>query len=127
MEAIDVFAGIDGADDFFFVDVLGRWALNEDAVDGGIVVEIAHDLHEFLLAGASGENNFLRENAEITASFDFGADVDLGGRIFADEDNREARLDALGGEGEYFLAAFGKNGGGYGFSVDEIHGVVGVV
>lgn len=124
MEAIDVFAGIDGADDFFFVDVLGRWALDEDAVDGGIVVEIAHDLHEFLLAGGGGEDNFLGENAEIAAGFDFGTDVDLGGWIFANEDNSEARLNALGGESENFLAAFGKNSGGYGFSVDEIHGVL---
>jgi hypothetical protein len=84
-------------------------------------------LHEFLLAGGGGENNFLGENAEVAAGFDFGADVDLGGWIFANEDNSEARLNALGGESENFLAAFGKNSGGYGFSVDEIHGVDGMV
>jgi hypothetical protein len=84
-------------------------------------------LHEFLLAGAGGEDDFLGENAEITAGFDFGTDVNLGGWIFANEDNREARLNALGGESENFLAAFGKNSGGYGFSVDEIHGVDGMV
>ena len=49
------------ADDGFLVDVLGRRRLDEDAVDGGIGVEIADDLEQFLLRGFRRAVRFSRE------------------------------------------------------------------
>ena len=55
VEAVDVLAGVDGADDGGFVDVAGRRALHQDAVDGGVGVELADHGEQFLLAGGGGQ------------------------------------------------------------------------
>lgn len=71
VEAVHVFAWVDGAHDFFFVDVLGWRRLDEDAVDGGIGVEFGDDFEEFGLGGFGGEGDFTRVEAEFGTGADF--------------------------------------------------------
>lgn len=75
VEAVDVFGGINGADDFGFVDVLGWGALDKDAVDGGIGVELFDECDQFRLGGRGGEFVFDTVEAEVAAFFVLGADV----------------------------------------------------
>ena len=96
VEAIDVLARVDLADDGFLVDVLGRRRLDEDAVDGGVGVEIADDLEQFLLGGFRGQFDFQRVESELGAGAGFRADIDLRRGIAADQHHGEAGPDALG-------------------------------
>ena len=119
VEAVDVFGGVDGADDFGFVDVLGRGALDEDAVDGGVGVELFDEGDQFGLGGGGGEFVFDAVEAEVLALFVLGADVGAGGGVVTDEDDGEAGGDATGFEGGDFGAAFGEDFFGDGGSGDE--------
>lgn len=60
-------------------------------------------------------------NAEVVAGFDFGADIDVGCWIIANEDHGESWGDAMGKECGGFVTAFFEDLGGYGFSINEIH------
>lgn len=77
VEAVDVFARVDGEDDGFFVDVFRGGALDEDAVDAVVGVELPDEVDELVLGGFGGQGPFLGVDAEFGAGFDFGADVDL--------------------------------------------------
>ena len=81
MEAIDVLARIDGANDGFFIDVFGRGRLNKDAMDCGIGIQIGDDFEEFGLGGFGRKFDFDRVETEIGAGAGFGADVNGGGGI----------------------------------------------
>jgi hypothetical protein len=86
-----------------------RGGLDEDAVDGGVGVEIGDDGEEIVLRGGCGEGDVAREEAEIAAGADLGADVGLGGGVIADDDDGEAGDDALSFHGGDVCAAFFKD------------------
>ena len=119
VEAVDVFGGVDGADDLGFVDVLGRGALDEDAVDGGVGVELFDEGDQFCLRRGGGEFVFDAVQAEVLALFVLGADIGAGGGVVTDEDDSEAGGDATGFEGGDFRFAFSEDFFGDGGSGDE--------
>ena len=119
MKAVDIFARIDRADDFLFVDVFRWWRLHEDTVDRGVGIEIAHDLQQFVLRGARGQLDLARKNSELAAGADFRSDIHMRGRIIADQHDREAGRGAAGFEGFDFRAALIEHGGGHGFSIKQ--------
>ncbi len=57
VEAVDVFVWADGADDGGLVNVGWRGGLDEDAVDGGVGVEVGDDGEEIVLRGGGGESD----------------------------------------------------------------------
>ena len=119
VESIDVLARIDGADHGLLVDVFRRRTLDEDAVDGGIGIQITHDLQEFFLGGLGGQLDLAREKAKLGAGAGLRADIDLGRGVRADEHDGKAGRDAERGEGGGFDAAFIEHGGGDGFSIKD--------
>ena len=76
MEAIDVLARIDGADDAVFIEVFWKRELNEDAVDAGIGIQLGNDFEEILLGAILGEFDFGGVETEICAGASLGADID---------------------------------------------------
>ena len=119
VEAIDVFGGVDGLNDGCLIDVFRRWALDENAVDGGIQIQLPHEGEDFLLRGAGGQLMLHRVEAEVFALFVLGADISTGGWVITDEDNGEAGGDATGFEGGDFCFAFSEDFFGDGGSGDE--------
>lgn len=91
VEAVDIFADVDGVKDSFFVDMVGEGELDEDAVDGGVGVEFLDEGEEVVLADIFGA--FVGDGADT--GFGAGAffHTDVGGRggIIADKDSGEAR------------------------------------
>lgn len=119
VKAVNVFGGVDGAHDFRFVDMLGRWALHENAVDGGVGVELFDQGDQFCLCRGGGEFVFDAVQAEVFALFIFGTDVSAGSGVVTDEDDGESRRDAPGFEISDFSTAFGEDFFGDGGSGDE--------
>ncbi len=124
VEAIDVLAGIDGGDDGSLIDMIGRWGLDEDAVDGGVCIELANKPDELLLLRLGGHLVFHRVKAEFQAFACLRADVCAGGGVIADEDDGEAGGDALGLERLHGRLGLGVDFFGNGFSVYQGHGEV---
>ena len=124
MKPVDVLGGIDGFDDSLFVDVRRGRGLDEDAVDGRVVVEFANEVEQLLLGSGGGEFELQRVHSEVVGHFVLGTYVGLGSGVGADEDHGEAWGDAHGFEGVYGGAGFGVGFCGDGFSVDELHGAV---
>ena len=100
MEAVNVFFRVDGEDDFLFIDLRRRRRLNEDSVDFRVLVEGVDDVENLLLSGIFRKHDFFGIDAEFTAFFDFGGDIDLGCGIVADEHDRET------GTASIFLCQF---------------------
>ena len=109
VKAVDVLQGIDPLDDGRLVDLLGQRQLHQDAVDRRIVVQSVDRGEQFGLGSR-------REAAErvpfIPAALQAAslvADVDLAGRIVADQHDGQARDDPsfgsqLGDLGAYLAA-----------------------
>ena len=52
-ESVNILIGVDGVDDALFVDVLGEWELDDEAVDFGVVVEEVDGFQQGFLGSAS--------------------------------------------------------------------------
>ena len=102
MEAVDIFGGIDGFEDFLGVNLCGKRKLDEDAVDVVAAIEIFDDGEQFAGADCSGRGEVEAGEAEFFAGCDFAGDVDFGGGIFTDENGGEAGADSGVAEGGDF-------------------------
>ena len=104
----------------FSADVLGQGRLDEDAVDGGVGIEVVEDLEELVLGD--------RERGEDDAAFDTDLRSGLllflhignGGGVVADAYEGDAGLAAVQG-GDFGFEFRDDVGGGF-VSVDEFHG-----
>ena len=103
MKTVDIFCGLDSFENFFGVDLFGERKLDEDAVDVVVAVEIVDEFKHVLGCGRGERRVQPTGDAELFAGGDFAFDVELGGRIFSDEDGGETGTDALGVEARDFV------------------------
>ena len=96
MESVHILVGGDGLDHAVFVDVLGERHLNENAVHRVIVVQLLNQGEEVLLGGIRIEAVLVGFDSQLLAGSGLVPHVDLRGRIFAHQDHRQARCDAIG-------------------------------
>jgi hypothetical protein len=81
----------------------------EDAVHLVVAVQAIDESEHILCCDRRRRRVEETGEAELLASGDLALHVELGGRIFADEDGSKARLDASGGERANFVLQFGEN------------------
>ncbi len=78
------------------VQVLRQWQLQQDAVDCRIVVEAVDQVGQRFLSGFGRQVIGLGDEADLFTVFTLVRDINLRGRIAADQDHREAgRAQAL--------------------------------
>ena len=104
----------------------GEGKLHQDAVDRRVGVEAVDQREQLYLRGAFRQVVGPGEEADLFAVLALVRDIDLGGRIAADQDHRQAGnaqalLAALGDALGYLLA----EAGGDRFAVDQFCGHVG--
>ena len=82
--------------DLIFIDMLGQRKLNEDAVDFRVFVELVDQCQQVVLRWCRRAGDFVAVDADFFAGLFFGGDIGFGGRVFADQDYRQAGRDAFG-------------------------------
>ena len=90
VEAIDVLGRIHGAEDSRFVHVPGKRELNEDPVDRIVGVELGDEVEDVALGRVGREAVVARVDPRLVRCLVLAPDVDVGGRIVAHENRREA-------------------------------------
>ena len=122
-QAIDVLARVDPVDHRLLVEMVGKRQLDEDAVDRGIGVEPVDQRVQRLLGGIGGKQVLEALHAAGHGLLALVADIDLAGRILADQHHREPRL-APGGRLEAcrHLRHPGAQAFGEGLAVDDRRG-----
>ena len=73
------------------IDVRGQGHLHEDGVDALLLVQLIDDGEQFGGGDGDGRRVLLAVDAQVVAGFDLVADVDLAGRVLADEHDGQAR------------------------------------
>ncbi len=71
VEAVDVLAEIDRAEDFLLLEVARQRRLDEDAVDFRIVVEPVDQVEQFLLGGFLFQHDRVGADADLLAFWPF--------------------------------------------------------
>jgi hypothetical protein len=89
MEPVHVLGGGDCLDDDTFVDVVRQRNLHEDAVDRLVRVELADQAQQLRLRRGVGQVVAHRHEPALLAGGALVSDVDLRGRVVADEHDRE--------------------------------------
>ncbi len=97
MKAVDVFARIDRGDDARRIDLRRQRQLHQDAVHGGIGVELTDKTEQLVGAGRGGQMKVERLHADFDDGARFAADIGFARRIFADQDHRQAGDETLRG------------------------------
>jgi hypothetical protein len=98
--AVHVLGGAARAHDRVLVDVRGQRQLDEDPVDPGVGVQLADQVEQLAFRDRGVGAVVDRAHPDLLREAALVADVDLGGRVLADEDGGQARLAAvLGNEG----------------------------
>ena len=122
VKAVDVLLRNNGLEKTARVHMLWQRELNEDAVDVVASVERVDQREQFLGGDARGRRVHLGVDSELAAGFDFAANVDLRGGVFADEHDGEAGSVA-GVAGSFDLARdFGLDLGGDGDAIQNASG-----
>src|SRR5258706_8899087 len=106
MEAVDIFGGIDGHQDFFLVHLRGQRQLHQDAVNLVAAVQVFDQSEQFGGGRGFGWGVLLAVQANLFARFDFATDVNFRCRVVADEDDGEAGADSGGCHGLRFRSHF---------------------
>ena len=124
MEAIDVLGGIDGGQHLHRVDMLRKRQLHENAVAGGVAVELLDQRQHIGLGRFGGKPVLPRVHADFDGLLRLVGDIDSGGRILAHQHHREAGGEAvLCLEFGHGLCNAAAQGFGIGLAVDEFrHG-----
>ena len=106
MKAVHVLSGIDGFENALGVDLRREGKLDENAVNGVIVVQVTNEA-QHLVGGDGGERRVHPTGeAELLAGGDLGFDVQLRGGIFAGEDRSQAGTNAFAVEAGNFAFQF---------------------
>ena len=77
------------AQDEALVDVVRQRQLHEDPVDGVVGVQLGDEREQVVLAGLGRQMMVVRLDPGLAGRLVLLADVDLGGRVVADEDGRQ--------------------------------------
>ena len=91
MQAVDILGGIDGIDHGLGVQALGQRQLHENAVHGGIAVELGDHRQQIGLRDVGRQLVLERGHAGSLGLRMLGADIDFAGGIVADQNHCEAR------------------------------------
>ena len=97
MKAVDVLGRIDRGDDARRIDLRRQWQLHQDAVHGGIGVELTDKAKELVGAGRGRQMKIKRLHADFDDSARLAAHVGFARRIFADQDHRQAGNETMRG------------------------------
>ena len=89
MEAVDVLDRVDGADHAPLVDLAGQRQLHEDAVDRVVGVQLRDELEQLRLARLLRQAQVACLDPDLERRLVLAPDVDVRGRIVADEHGRE--------------------------------------
>ena len=84
-----------GVEDPLLLDLLREGELDEDAVDGVVLVQAIEDLHQLVLGRRGREDVELAAHADLVRGLLLVARVDLARGVLADEDGGEAGHDAV--------------------------------
>ncbi|MNN01984.1 hypothetical protein D3C81_1146200 [compost metagenome] len=122
MEAVDVLGRVDGLQHRGLVDVLGQRQLHQDAVHAGVGIQLGDQRQHLGGAGLGRQAVFQRADTRLAGAQHLVAHVDVAGRVVADQHHRQARLDALGLQGDDIGGHFGEDLGGDGLAVDQLAG-----
>ena len=121
MESIDILAGIDREGDGMLVDVLWGRGLHEDAVDGGIGIQLPDQLHHLFLSGEGGKFKLSGVHTERRAGTVLIADIGLGGGILSDKYYGQSRCDTASVECLDTRQGLEFDFGGYRLAINEFH------
>ncbi len=126
MEAVHVLVRVDALQQLGGIEVGGEGQLDQNAVDGRVVVQAVDQRQQFFLGGAGGKIVGLGEEADLFAVLALVRDIDLRGGVGADQDHRQA------GDAQALLAALVDalgnllaEAGGDRFAVDQFCSHVG--
>ncbi len=122
VDAFDILDDIDLILGFLKVEIVREWGVEEDAGDGGVLVEGVDGGVELLFGGGVGEGVELVFDADLGAGFTLVFSVDEGGGVVADEDGGETDGFALCCQRSDFFRDLFTDGCGESFSVDEFGG-----
>ena len=95
MQPVDVLARVDQVEHRLFVQPLRQGQLHEDAVHCRIGVELAHQLHELVLRRVGRQGVGHTFDSHLLGRLALVANVDLGGRIFANEHDVQGRSTSI--------------------------------
>ena len=121
VEAVHILGGVYFQDHGRLVDMGGRRALHQNAVDGGVRIQVTDDLEQFFLGGIRGENDFTGVHSQLRAFFHFGIHIHLGGGVLPHQNHGQAGRYSLFPEPGNVLSNLFQHLGGYLFSVDDLH------
>ena len=119
VEAVDVLGGVEGFDDGERVEVGRQRKLDQDAVEGVVAVQRAHQVENVAVGRGGGEVEDAAVHAYPGAGLDLVADVNVGGGVVADEHGGEAGADAFVTECAYVTGGLVKDCGGDRGAVDQ--------
>ena len=107
MKAVDILCRIDRADDARRIDLRRQWQLHQDAVHGGIDVELADETEELVGAGRRRQRKVERLHADFDHGARFAAHIGFACRIFADQDHRQTGNETMRGRQAPRLRRYG--------------------
>ncbi len=90
-EAIHILRRGNGGDDRIRIQVLGQRELHQNAMHGGVIVEILNNGEQFRLGSLAGELVLEGGHAGLNRGSGLVADVDFGRRIVPDQNHGKAR------------------------------------
>src|SRR5713226_10355138 len=109
MKAVNVFCGIDSFENALSVDLGREGKLDENAVDGVVVVQVLDEAQHLVGGDGGGRRVHPTGQAELLARGDLGFDVELRSGIFTDENGSQAWANALSGETGNFAFQFSED------------------
>ena len=95
MQSVDVLGGVDGVDDGFSMQRLRQRQLHENAVHGGIAIELCHQRQQIALSDIRRQHVLERRHAGGLGLLMLAADIDLTRRIAADQHHRKPGCQAM--------------------------------
>jgi hypothetical protein len=132
MKSIHILGGIDGFEHPLGVDLLGEWKLDQNAVHGLIAIQFVDQREKFFSGDDGRRSMHPTGEAELFAGGDFGFDVQMRSGIFANQNSRKTRTNALRGElldfdgqiGEDLVANLGSVKDACGHRISPAPGIV---
>ncbi len=120
MEAVYVLGRIDGLQHAPAIDVSGQRKLNEDAINGIVIIEPADQIQQYGFIDIAWQQELLRLDAYGLSLFGFGLHVNRTCRVFADQHHGQCRCDVvLGLEQRHLSRNASAKDLSDGFSVDS--------
>src|ERR1700675_2687705 len=123
MQPVDILGGIDGVDDGFGVERFRQRQLHQNAMHGGIVIELCDQRQQIGLRDISRQPVLERRHPGFLGLLVLAADIDLAGGVVADQHDGQARRQLMRA---LDLGDFGRDPGAKlccnDFSIDDTGG-----